>query len=96
MQIAKRKPAVVVVLGNAAARAAPQATITVLMTALGAWRQPNGLGGSYEQLVAKQIELLEEIQPAPLHLGEAVSGLSQSRIGTRRDAYEAFLVLGRS
>jgi ABC-type uncharacterized transport system substrate-binding protein len=79
LQIGKRNPDVVIAFGNAAARAARRATSTVPVVMVGvADPVEDGLirslgrpGGNltgvaipYEQLVAKQIELLKEIQPA--------------------------------
>jgi putative ABC transport system substrate-binding protein len=79
LQIAKRNPDVVIAFGNAAARAARRATSKVPVVMVGvADPVEDGLIGSlgrpggnltgltipYEQLVAKQIELLKEIQPA--------------------------------
>jgi putative ABC transport system substrate-binding protein len=78
-KIAKRKPDVVVVFGNAAARAARRTagTVPVVMVGVadpvedGLIRSLGRPGGNltglaipYEQLVAKQIELLKTIQPA--------------------------------
>ena len=79
LQIAKRNPDVVIAFGNAAARAARRATSTVPVVMVGvadpvedglirSLGRPGGnltgLATPYEQLVAKQIELLKEIQPA--------------------------------
>ena len=78
LQIAKRNPDVVIAFGNAAARAARRATSTVPVVMVGvadpveeglirSLGRPGGnltgLAIPYEQLVAKQIQLLKEIRP---------------------------------
>jgi putative ABC transport system substrate-binding protein len=78
-QATKRKADVIVAFGNAAARAARRATSTVAVVMVGvadpvedglirSLRRPGGnltgLATPYEQLVAKQIELLKEIRPS--------------------------------
>ena len=78
-QVTKRKADVIVAFGNAAARAARRATSTVAVVMVGvadpvedglirSLGRPGGnltgLATPYEQLVAKQIELLKEIYPS--------------------------------
>ena len=79
VKISKRNPDVVIAFGNAAARAARRATSTIPVVMVGvadpvedglikSLGRPGsnltGLAVPYEQLVAKQIELLKDLQPA--------------------------------